>query len=161
MPRRFVYNGPKGPKRTAKEEAPTSGKVRIKQVRSGIGHSWRMRRTLEAMGRAAGYSVLESETSPDGGVISTILKKGTATESVESRPGNYEHVAETLFWFTTKDFYLTANPYKRPLLKLRRSLGERRAVKGAANGQAVLDAIIEGAFGNAAVNRNGAGASET
>jgi large subunit ribosomal protein L30 len=50
MPRRFVYHGPKGPKRTAKEEAPTSGKVRIKQVRSGIGHSWRMRRTLEAMG---------------------------------------------------------------------------------------------------------------
>ena len=28
----------------------TSGKVRIKQVRSGIGHSWRMRQTLEAMG---------------------------------------------------------------------------------------------------------------
>ena len=24
--------------------------VKIKQVRSGIGHSWRMRRTLEAMG---------------------------------------------------------------------------------------------------------------
>ncbi|MBA2688626.1 MAG: 50S ribosomal protein L30 [Gemmatimonadaceae bacterium] len=28
----------------------TTGKVRIKQVRSGIGHSWRMRRTLEALG---------------------------------------------------------------------------------------------------------------
>ena len=50
MPRRFMYHGPRGPKRTAKEEEPTSGKVRIQQVRSGIGHSWRMRRTLEAMG---------------------------------------------------------------------------------------------------------------
>jgi large subunit ribosomal protein L30 len=28
----------------------TTGKVRIEQVRSGIGHSWRMRRTLEAIG---------------------------------------------------------------------------------------------------------------
>jgi large subunit ribosomal protein L30 len=29
---------------------PETGKVRIKQVRSGIGHSWRMRATLEAIG---------------------------------------------------------------------------------------------------------------
>jgi large subunit ribosomal protein L30 len=29
---------------------PDKGKVRIKQVRSGIGHSWRMRLTLEAIG---------------------------------------------------------------------------------------------------------------
>jgi large subunit ribosomal protein L30 len=29
---------------------PETGQVRIKQVRSEIGHSWRMRRTLEAMG---------------------------------------------------------------------------------------------------------------
>jgi len=28
----------------------TTGRVRIKQVRSGIGHSWRMRQTLQAMG---------------------------------------------------------------------------------------------------------------
>ena len=39
----------KGPKKTAKETL-TKGKVRIKQVRSGIGHSWRMRLTLEALG---------------------------------------------------------------------------------------------------------------
>ena len=49
MPRTFVWHPGRGPARTAKNEL-TSGKVRIKQVRSEIGHSWRMRRTLEALG---------------------------------------------------------------------------------------------------------------
>ncbi|MCY7380659.1 MAG: 50S ribosomal protein L30 [Gemmatimonadaceae bacterium] len=49
MPRTFVWHPSKGPKTTGKNEL-TTGKVRIKQVRSGIGHSWRMKSTLEAIG---------------------------------------------------------------------------------------------------------------
>jgi len=49
MPRTHVWWNTKGPKTTAKETI-TKGKVSIKQVRSGIGHSWRMRQTLEAIG---------------------------------------------------------------------------------------------------------------
>ena len=49
MARTFVWHPSKGPKTTGKNEL-TTGKVRIKQVRSGIGHSWRMNRTLEAIG---------------------------------------------------------------------------------------------------------------
>jgi large subunit ribosomal protein L30 len=49
MARTFVWHPSKGPKQTSKNEL-TTGKVRIKQVRSGIGHSWRMRATLEAIG---------------------------------------------------------------------------------------------------------------
>ena len=49
MPRTHVWWNTRGPKKTAKETI-TEGKVRIKQVRSGIGHSWRMRRSLEALG---------------------------------------------------------------------------------------------------------------
>jgi large subunit ribosomal protein L30 len=49
MPRTFVWHPSKGPKTTGKNEL-TTGKVRIKQVRSGIGHSWRMKATLEAIG---------------------------------------------------------------------------------------------------------------
>ena len=49
MPRTHVWWNTKGPKNTPKETI-TKGKVRIKQVRSGIGHSWRMRQTLEALG---------------------------------------------------------------------------------------------------------------
>ena len=49
MARTHVWWNTKGPKSTPKSEL-TTGSVRIKQVRSGIGHSWRMRRTLEAIG---------------------------------------------------------------------------------------------------------------
>ncbi len=50
MPRTFVWHRTRGPKHTAKDQPATDGQVQIKQVRSGIGHSWRIRRTLEAMG---------------------------------------------------------------------------------------------------------------
>ena len=49
MARTHVWWNTRGPKKTAKSVL-TSGKVRIKQVRSGIGNTWRMRQTLEAMG---------------------------------------------------------------------------------------------------------------
>ena len=39
MPRTFVWHRSRGPKHTPKQEAPTDGKVKITQVRSGIGHS--------------------------------------------------------------------------------------------------------------------------
>ncbi len=50
MPRTFVFHGTKGPKHTPKEQPAGEGKLRIEQVRSGIGHSWRMKQTLEAIG---------------------------------------------------------------------------------------------------------------
>ena len=49
MARTFVWHRTRGPKTTAKNEL-TTGKVRIKQVRSGIGHSWKMNLTLKAIG---------------------------------------------------------------------------------------------------------------
>ena len=50
MARTFVWHPGKGPRKTAKQNLPESGTVRIKQVRSGIGHPARMRATLEAIG---------------------------------------------------------------------------------------------------------------
>ena len=50
MARTFVWHPTRGPKKTAKLDLPETGRERIKQVRSGIGHSWRMRATLEAIG---------------------------------------------------------------------------------------------------------------
>ena len=64
MPRRFVYHGPKGPRHTPKEEPATSGRVRIEQVRSEIGHSWRMRRTLVAIGLKHHQDVVVKRDSP-------------------------------------------------------------------------------------------------
>jgi large subunit ribosomal protein L30 len=50
MPRTHVFWGTKGPTHTPKELPVGTGKLRIEQVRSGIGHSWRMKQTLEALG---------------------------------------------------------------------------------------------------------------
>ncbi|MDB4906504.1 MAG: ribosomal protein [Gemmatimonadetes bacterium] len=50
MARTFVWHPSKGPKHTPKMDLAEGTQVRIKQVRSGIGHSWRMKATLEALG---------------------------------------------------------------------------------------------------------------
>ena len=63
MPRTFVWHPGKGPARTGRNEL-TSGKVRITQVRSGIGHSWRMRRTLEALGLRHHQDAVVHQDSP-------------------------------------------------------------------------------------------------
>jgi len=49
MPRTFVWHRTRGPKVTAPNTL-TKGKVRITQVRSGIGHNKVMNATLEALG---------------------------------------------------------------------------------------------------------------
>ena len=50
MPRTFVWHRTRGPKHTQKQEPAGTGQLQIKQVKSEIGHSWRIRRTLEAIG---------------------------------------------------------------------------------------------------------------
>jgi large subunit ribosomal protein L30 len=49
MPRTFVWHPGRGPAKT-EANTLTKGSVRIKQVRSGIGHNARMNATLEALG---------------------------------------------------------------------------------------------------------------
>ena len=64
MARTFVWHPSKGPKTTPKLELPETGRVRIKQVRSGIGHSWRMRRTLTAIGLKHHQDVVVKDITP-------------------------------------------------------------------------------------------------
>ena len=63
MARTFVWHPSKGPRHT-EPNTLTSGKVRIEQVRSGIGHSWRMRRTLEAIGLRHHQAVVVKQDCP-------------------------------------------------------------------------------------------------
>lgn len=49
MPRTFVWHPGKGPAKTAPNTL-TDGTVRVKQVRSGIGHPARLKLTLKALG---------------------------------------------------------------------------------------------------------------
>jgi large subunit ribosomal protein L30 len=64
MPRTFVWHPSKGPATTAPSKFKDGDKVRIKQVRSKIGHEARMRRTLEAMGLRNHQAVIEREMTP-------------------------------------------------------------------------------------------------
>jgi large subunit ribosomal protein L30 len=64
MARTFVWHPRKGPKTTARQLPPTEGKLRIEQVRSGIGQTWRMRRTLAALGLRHHQDVVVQQDSP-------------------------------------------------------------------------------------------------
>jgi large subunit ribosomal protein L30 len=63
MPRRFVWHPGRGPDYTPKATT-TTGKVEIRQVRSGIGHSSRMRETLRALGLRHHQAVVIREHTP-------------------------------------------------------------------------------------------------
>ena len=65
MPRTFVWHPGKGPATTQSSKQFKDGDmVRIKQVRSKIGHEARMRRTLEALGLRNHQAVIERPMSP-------------------------------------------------------------------------------------------------
>ena len=64
MPRTFAWHPTRGPKVTPKDEAAGDGKLQIKQVRSEIGHSWRIRRTLEAIGLKHHQATVVKQDSP-------------------------------------------------------------------------------------------------
>jgi len=64
VPRTFVWHRTRGPRHTPKEEPATPGKVRIEQVRSGIGKPATMRRTLQAIGLHHHQAVIVQQDSP-------------------------------------------------------------------------------------------------
>ena len=63
MARTFVWHPSKGPAKTEKNTL-TTGKVRIEQVRSEIGHPARMRRTLQSIGLRHHQDVVTKQDSP-------------------------------------------------------------------------------------------------
>lgn len=72
MARTFVWHPGKGPKHTVPNTL-TEGKVRITQVRSGIGHEARMKATLEALGlRHHQDSVVQQDSPSLRGMIKRV-----------------------------------------------------------------------------------------
>ena len=64
MPRTFVWHPTRGPKKVPTFDLPKKGKVRIKQIKSGIGHHWRHRATLWALGLKHHQDVVIQEVTP-------------------------------------------------------------------------------------------------
>jgi large subunit ribosomal protein L30 len=73
MPRTFVWHRSKGPQVTPKDVVPTGELVKVTQVRSGIGHSWRMRAVLESLGlRHHQDTVIQKDTAQLRGAIKKV-----------------------------------------------------------------------------------------
>lgn len=64
MARTFVWHPSRGPKKAPTFTFPKKGKVRIKQIRSGIGHPARLRATLRAIGLKHHQDVVIQEVTP-------------------------------------------------------------------------------------------------
>ena len=64
MPRTFVWHPKRGPKTTAKDQPAGTGQLQIRQVKSGIGQTWRQRLTLEAIGLKHHQDVVVKQDSP-------------------------------------------------------------------------------------------------
>jgi large subunit ribosomal protein L30 len=90
MPRTFVWHPGKGPKTTPALKIKDGETVRIKQVRSGIGHEARMRATLEAMGLRNHQAVIERVLTPQlrGQIkhVRHLLEVTPAGESAAKQP---------------------------------------------------------------------------
>jgi large subunit ribosomal protein L30 len=80
MPRTFVWHRTRGPKVTPKREAPTGGRVRVTQVRSSIGHPWRLRLVLQSLGlRHHQASVEHNDTAALRGQVNKVRHLVTVT----------------------------------------------------------------------------------
>ena len=87
MPRTFVWHPSRGPAKTPSFKFKDGDKIRIKQVKSGIGHEARMRRTLEAMGLRNHQAVIEREVTPAlRGQIKHVRHLVEVTAAGESAP---------------------------------------------------------------------------
>jgi large subunit ribosomal protein L30 len=64
MPRTFIKSPTKGPKHTPKTLPMTTGKLRIEQVRSGIGKPQVQKDTLKALGLKHHQDVVVQQDSP-------------------------------------------------------------------------------------------------
>ena len=64
MARTFVWHPTKGPTKAPTFNLPKKGKVRIKQIRSGIGHPAVHRATLRAMGLKHHQATVIQEITP-------------------------------------------------------------------------------------------------
>lgn len=103
--------------------------------------------TMEAMHRRAGYSVVSSATSSDGGNITVISRKTEATPSGSAEvPGNYERVASLLRRHTAFRHLFSRYPFLRPFRKLATRWEEQRSVRAHRPAKEVLAALISDAL---------------
>ena len=103
--------------------------------------------TLAALGRQAGFEVVRTFTSADGGNVTAVLQKTehpvTATPSL---PGNADHIRSIIQAHTLLGHCLSAAPFLRPLRKLRQRVSETIGLLGKKTPKELMDRVIREAF---------------
>ena len=99
--------------------------------------------TLAGLARKAGYTVLETSISSDGGNVAVFLQKASEPSGLDARiPGNRDRIVGILARHTRLRHYLSAHPYWRTLRKAGRAFDEWRMTKRFRSPVAILDALV-------------------
>ena len=103
--------------------------------------------TLDAMGRRAGFEVVRTFTSADGGNVTSVLRKNhTSVATAPSLPGNADRTRSILATHTPLRHFLSAAPYLRPLRKLQQRLSESLDLVGNKNPKKLMERVLQDAF---------------
>ncbi len=103
------------------------------------------RENLEMLGRKAGFSVVRSELSDDGGVIAIIFRKSTPESGLSGEvPGNFDRIAEIVGNHTRIAHFLSPWPYRRPLGRLRSYLTQIARTSDRGDGKQILEKLFDG-----------------
>jgi hypothetical protein len=100
-------------------------------------------RSLEEMGRRAGFAVSSSGTSSDGGNIWTILQKHQGPWTPDPGiAGNCERVRGILGRHSSLRHALSRYPYVRPVKRLIEWMEERRRLRVVSDPRLILDRLV-------------------
>ena len=98
-------------------------------------------RTLEDMGRKAGFSVVETFLQPGTQHVNTLFRKTHRVEPPILSGDNAHRVQEALAQYTNRDHYLSLMPIKRAWSSLSQTVHESRAVDSTLSGKQILDRL--------------------
>lgn len=103
--------------------------------------------TLAELGRRAGFEVVQTFTSTDGGNVTAVLRKNDLPpEPQRCLPGNAERIRTILGEHTALRHCLSLEPYLRPLRKLRQRISESVGLLGKKTPRELMERTVEAAF---------------
>jgi 2-polyprenyl-3-methyl-5-hydroxy-6-metoxy-1,4-benzoquinol methylase len=103
--------------------------------------------TLAELGRRAGFEVVRTFTSADGGNVTAVLKKADPSpEAGAIPPGNAERIRSILQNHTPLRHCLSPAPFLRPIRKLGQRLSETIGLLGAKTPRELMDRALQEAL---------------
>lgn len=101
-------------------------------------------RTLEAIGRKAGFKIHNRIVGPrNGNMIFTFRREVGSEEAVTGLPGNCERIRGILDRLSTLRYFTTSAPYRTFLDKILGSAREKAALRKLGDEKAIIDTVIE------------------